>query len=207
MFISVLTTHWALDKDRWQWSVCVLKSRACWKCHVLLTVSDVVTTRCPLPEVSWHLKDSALQGGGYAFLCDLTEYFACFMWESKVLPLRSLQSNKSPFFTSFTIMPVSRKSRVQGKSLEGDERSDILFLLIQRSCRLPRSRRFALSFSSLWWPCWFLGFKAVWCLCRCPELLRVFKNRIFRLWWIEDTAELLFASLQLVVWKLCLSHP
>ena len=152
-----------------------------WRAVFAGDVTSVVTTRCPFAGVSWHFKDSALQGGGYAFLYDLTEYFGCFMWESKVLSLRSLQSNKSPFFRSFTIMPVSLKSRVRGNSSEGDERSDILlFLLIQRSCRLLRSRRFVLSFSSLWWPCWFLGLKAVWCLCRWPEWLRVFRNRIFR---------------------------
>ena len=42
-------------------------------------VASVVARRSSFAEVSWHFKDSALQGGGYAFLYDLTEYFACFM--------------------------------------------------------------------------------------------------------------------------------
>ena len=94
---------------------------------------DVVTTSCPFAEANSLFMNGVLQSRGYALLYELTAYFACFMWESKVLPLKSLQSSKSPFYASFTIKSVSRKSRFRGKSSEG---KILQIPLIQRSCRL-----------------------------------------------------------------------
>lgn len=39
----------------------------------------MVTKRSPYAEVNSLFKNGVLQGGGYAFLYDLTEYVACFM--------------------------------------------------------------------------------------------------------------------------------
>ena len=107
---------------------------------------DVVATSCPFAEANSLFMNGVLQSRGYALLYELTAYFACFMWESKVLPLKSLQSSKSPFYASFTIKSVSRKSRFRGKSSEG---KILQIPLIQRSCVCFRRSVFLISMMAI----------------------------------------------------------
>ena len=106
---------------------------------------DVVNTRSPFEEAYLLFKNGVLQGGGYAFFGEIQLNTLLVSCENrKCCPsIRYNQIRPSLSQASLTIKPVSRKSRVRGKSSEGDERSEILlFLLIQRSCRLLQSKRF-----------------------------------------------------------------